>query len=257
MLCRRISSEKSGDAVSVACDLSDVANVRRAATEILGLNLSLAGLVNNAGIMQTRPTRRVLRAGYVIMAHESPWAVCADRALSPHLPDGARVVFIVSGVETQNGNPPKSLGFAEAATSPRRRARVASGSPEALRIEDLMHMQRRSSVPCHGSGVRPRDTSLAFQRGGTRLQSCNRFWARCQCLVRLFGEVHALAALHLTSSIESSTPAAHRTCDHQRAAESRRQEAFTTMREASLCKLPHLFEIPGSRHASSQRREHS
>src|SRR5262244_1468161 len=49
--------DKGGQAVSVICDLSDVASVRRAAAEILSLNLPLAGLVNNAGIMQMRPTR--------------------------------------------------------------------------------------------------------------------------------------------------------------------------------------------------------
>lgn len=49
--------QKGDDAVSVVCDLSDVVSVRHAAAELIALNLPLAGLVNNAGIMQLRPTR--------------------------------------------------------------------------------------------------------------------------------------------------------------------------------------------------------
>ena len=41
----------------VVCDLSDIASVRRAAAEIIGLNLPIAGLLNNAGIMQMRAQR--------------------------------------------------------------------------------------------------------------------------------------------------------------------------------------------------------
>ena len=47
-------------AVSVVCDVSEPASVRRAAAEIITLNLPLVGLVNNAGIMQTRPTKNSL-----------------------------------------------------------------------------------------------------------------------------------------------------------------------------------------------------
>ena len=46
--------QKGGNAVSVVCDLSDVSSVKRAAAKIARLNLPLAGLVNNAGIMQMR-----------------------------------------------------------------------------------------------------------------------------------------------------------------------------------------------------------
>src|SRR5271156_2699386 len=46
--------QKGGNAVSVVCDLSDVSNVKRAAAEIARLNLPLAGLVNQARLMQSR-----------------------------------------------------------------------------------------------------------------------------------------------------------------------------------------------------------
>src|ERR1700761_4662080 len=45
-------ARKGGQAVSVVCDLSDMASARRAAAEIAALGLPLAGVVNNAGIMQ-------------------------------------------------------------------------------------------------------------------------------------------------------------------------------------------------------------
>src|SRR4051794_28231545 len=53
----RLSIERRGGrAVPVVCDLSAPAAARRAAAEIAGLGLPLAGLLNNAGIMQARPT---------------------------------------------------------------------------------------------------------------------------------------------------------------------------------------------------------
>src|SRR6202167_39764 len=52
--------QKGGSAVSLVCDVSDIASVRRAAAEIIALGLPIIGLLNNAGIMQMRPTRNAL-----------------------------------------------------------------------------------------------------------------------------------------------------------------------------------------------------
>lgn len=102
--------DKGGQAVSVICDLSDVASVRRAAAEILSLNLPLAGLVNNAGIMQMRPTRSAQGWDMSYATnHLGPFVL--TEALIPHLPDGANVVFIVSGVEDPERKPAKVAGF--------------------------------------------------------------------------------------------------------------------------------------------------
>src|ERR1700728_105423 len=49
-----------GQALPVVCDLSDPASVRRAAARIIELGLPVAGLINNAGIMQLRPTKNAL-----------------------------------------------------------------------------------------------------------------------------------------------------------------------------------------------------
>src|SRR5580693_9688163 len=48
--------QKGQHAVSVVCDLSDPASVRRAAKEIIALHLPIAGLLNNAGILQMHAT---------------------------------------------------------------------------------------------------------------------------------------------------------------------------------------------------------
>ncbi len=102
--------QKGGNAVSVVCDLSDVSSVQRAVAEILRLNLPLAGLVNNAGIMQMRPTKNA-RGWDMSFAtnHLGPFVL--SEALMPHLPDGANVVFVVSAVEDPERKPAVSAGF--------------------------------------------------------------------------------------------------------------------------------------------------
>ncbi len=57
---RKIIEQKGRHAVSIVCDLSDLGSVRRAVAEIAALHLPIAGLLNNAGIMQTRATKNAL-----------------------------------------------------------------------------------------------------------------------------------------------------------------------------------------------------
>jgi NAD(P)-dependent dehydrogenase (short-subunit alcohol dehydrogenase family) len=119
---QRAIEQKGGYAVPVVCDLSDVADVRRAATEIINLNLPLAGLVNNAGIMQMRSTKSAqgLDMSYATN-HLGPFVL--TEALIPQLPDGANVVFIASAVEDPDRKPAKVAGF--------RGARYISGEASA------------------------------------------------------------------------------------------------------------------------------
>jgi NAD(P)-dependent dehydrogenase (short-subunit alcohol dehydrogenase family) len=107
---QREIQQKGGHAETVVCDLSDIESVKRAAAEIVGLGLPLAGLVNNAGIMQLRPTKNA-RGWDMSYAtnHLGPFVL--TEALIPHLPDGANVVFIVSGVEDPERKPAKAAGF--------------------------------------------------------------------------------------------------------------------------------------------------
>jgi NAD(P)-dependent dehydrogenase (short-subunit alcohol dehydrogenase family) len=97
-------------AVSVVCDLSNIASVRRAAMEIVALRLPIAGLLNNAGVMQMRATTNALGWDTTFATnHLGPFAL--TEALVPHLPDGANVVFIGSATENPEHKPAKTFGF--------------------------------------------------------------------------------------------------------------------------------------------------
>jgi NAD(P)-dependent dehydrogenase (short-subunit alcohol dehydrogenase family) len=99
-----------GHAVPVVCDLSDPASARRAAAEIVALGLPLAGLVNNAGTGQMRATKNAQGWDTVFATnHLGPFAL--TQALIPHLPDGASVVFVCSGVEDPERRPAVIAGF--------------------------------------------------------------------------------------------------------------------------------------------------
>jgi NAD(P)-dependent dehydrogenase (short-subunit alcohol dehydrogenase family) len=57
---QKIIEQKGQQAVSVVCDLSDPASVRRAAAEIIALHLPIVVLLNNAGIFPMRATKNAL-----------------------------------------------------------------------------------------------------------------------------------------------------------------------------------------------------
>ncbi|MDR3638529.1 MAG: SDR family NAD(P)-dependent oxidoreductase [Isosphaeraceae bacterium] len=97
-------------AVSVVCDLSDLASVRRAVAEIVALDLTIVGLLNNAGILQMRATKNALGWDMTFATnHLGPFAL--TEALVPHLPDGANVVFVGSGTEDPEREAAVAAGF--------------------------------------------------------------------------------------------------------------------------------------------------
>lgn len=101
---------QDGHAVSVVCDLSDITSARCAAAEIAALELPIAGLLNNAGIMATRPFKTAQGwDGTFATDHLGPFAL--TEALIPHLPDGANIVFICSSVEDPERKPAVVAGF--------------------------------------------------------------------------------------------------------------------------------------------------
>jgi NAD(P)-dependent dehydrogenase (short-subunit alcohol dehydrogenase family) len=98
------------DAIAVVCDLADLASVQRAAAEIVELKLPIAALVNNAGIMEMRATKTAQGWDNTFATdHLGPFAL--TEALVPHLPDGANVVFVCSGVEDPERRPARIAGF--------------------------------------------------------------------------------------------------------------------------------------------------
>ena len=101
---------EGGEGVSIVCDLSDMESVRRAAANIIDLHLPLAGLVNNAGLHQTQATKSV-QGWDVTFATDHLGPFVLTEVLIPHLPDGANVVFVASGVEDPDRKPAKMAGF--------------------------------------------------------------------------------------------------------------------------------------------------
>jgi NAD(P)-dependent dehydrogenase (short-subunit alcohol dehydrogenase family) len=95
---RKKIARKGHVAFCVVCDLSEPGSVAQAAREIIALQLPLAGLLNNAGIAQPRPTQNALGWDLTFATnHLGPFAL--TEALAPHLSDGANVVFVASAVE--------------------------------------------------------------------------------------------------------------------------------------------------------------
>jgi NAD(P)-dependent dehydrogenase (short-subunit alcohol dehydrogenase family) len=105
-----IMGRRGQQALAVVCDLSDPGSVRRAVEEIVALGLPIAGLLNNAGIMQMRPSKNALGWDMSFATnHLGPFAL--TEALIRHLPDGAHVVFVVSAVEDPGRKPAVAAGF--------------------------------------------------------------------------------------------------------------------------------------------------
>lgn len=99
-----------GHAVSVICDLSDITSARRAAAEIAALDLPIAGVLNNAGIMPMNPFKSAQGwDGTYATDHLGP--VAFTEALIPCLPDRANVVFVVSAVEDPERKTATMAGF--------------------------------------------------------------------------------------------------------------------------------------------------
>jgi NAD(P)-dependent dehydrogenase (short-subunit alcohol dehydrogenase family) len=99
-----------GTAVSLECDLSDLDSVKRVADRIGALDLSVVGVVNNAGIQQLRPTRNA-KGWDLSFATNHLGSFALTEALAPRLPDGATVVFVCSAVEDPERNPARVAGF--------------------------------------------------------------------------------------------------------------------------------------------------
>lgn len=97
-------------AVSVVCDISDIISVKHAAQQIISLQLSIAGLLNNAGIMPSKATKSA-QGWDKTFATNHLGAFALTEMLVPYLPDGANVVFISSAIEDPERKPAKVMGM--------------------------------------------------------------------------------------------------------------------------------------------------
>jgi NAD(P)-dependent dehydrogenase (short-subunit alcohol dehydrogenase family) len=145
--------------------------VRRAAAEIIALDLPIVGLLNNAGIFPMRATKNALGWDKAFATnHIGPFVL--TEALISHLPDDANVVFVASFVEGPERKPAKMAGFRGRPvhlSGGERTRRVGAGRIEDAARGRLCHIE--AMHPCHGAGVWSRDSAVALQRGRTGIQS--------------------------------------------------------------------------------------
>lgn len=97
-------------AIPIICDISDIKSVRHAAQQIIELQLPIGGLLNNAGIMQTK-VKKNAQGWDMTFATNHLGAFALTEALVSHLPDGANVAFIASALEDPERKPAKIMGI--------------------------------------------------------------------------------------------------------------------------------------------------
>ena len=109
-LMRELIARGGGRAHPVLCDLADLASVRQAAARIEELGLPISALVNNAGVLQSRPSRTA--SGWdVTFATNYLGPFALTEALIPHLIDGGRILFVVSAIEDPQRKPARVMGM--------------------------------------------------------------------------------------------------------------------------------------------------
>ncbi len=107
---QKLIARKGGQAVPVVCDLSDIVGARRAAADVVALDLPIAGLLNNAGIRQQHPTKSAQGWDLSFATnHLGPFVL--TEALLPHLADGTNILFVASAVEDPNRKLAARAGF--------------------------------------------------------------------------------------------------------------------------------------------------
>ncbi|MDQ0391274.1 SDR family NAD(P)-dependent oxidoreductase [Labrys monachus] len=107
---RTAIERQGGQALNVICDLADLESVRRAAAEIIALDLPIAGLLNNAGIMPLREAKTPAGLDLTFVTNYLG-PIALTEALIPHLPDGANIAFVVSAIEDPERKPAKVMGM--------------------------------------------------------------------------------------------------------------------------------------------------
>jgi NAD(P)-dependent dehydrogenase (short-subunit alcohol dehydrogenase family) len=107
---QKVIKEMGQHAVPVVCDISDMKSVKSAVQQIIALQLPIAGLLNNAGIMPAKASKSA-QGWDMTFATNHLGAFALTEALAPHLPDGANVVFIASAIEDPERKPAKIMGM--------------------------------------------------------------------------------------------------------------------------------------------------
>ena len=107
---KKAIEDRGQNAVAISCDISDMNSVKKAAQQIIALELPIVGLLNNAGIMQSKPSRSA-QGWDMTFATNYLGAFLMTEVLTHHLPEGANVVFIASAIEDPERKPAKVMGM--------------------------------------------------------------------------------------------------------------------------------------------------
>ena len=107
---KKAIEDRGGKAVSVICNISDMNSVKKAVPQIIALQLPVAGVLNNAGIMPTKAAKNVQRWD-LTFATNYLGAFAFTEQLAPHLPNGTNIVFITSAIEDPERKPAKLMGM--------------------------------------------------------------------------------------------------------------------------------------------------
>lgn len=99
-----------GHALAVQCDISDITSVRQAAKHIVDLGIPVAGVLNNAGVMQQK-VRKSAQGWDMTFATNHLGAFAFTEALADYLPDGANILFVASAIEDPARKPAKIMGM--------------------------------------------------------------------------------------------------------------------------------------------------
>lgn len=103
-------AQRGGTSKTIVCDLAEIEQIRRAVAEIVALQIPIMALVNNAGAVFAKPEKNSKGWDLAFATnHLGPFAFAT--ALFPHLPDGANVLFLASGVEDGERKPAVMAGF--------------------------------------------------------------------------------------------------------------------------------------------------
>ena len=88
-----------------------MADVRRAVEDIVGMHLPIAGLLNNASLLQQQQPTKSVDGWDLTFATNHLGLFALTEALAPHLADGANVIFVASTVEDPRANPGRAVGY--------------------------------------------------------------------------------------------------------------------------------------------------
>jgi NAD(P)-dependent dehydrogenase (short-subunit alcohol dehydrogenase family) len=176
----------------------------------------IVGLLNNAGIFPMRATKNALGWDNAFATNHIGLFVLTE-ALIPHLPDGANVVFVASGVEDPERKPAKDGGLPWRPLHLRRGERARR--VEATRIKDAGRRRLRhvkAMHRCHGAGVCSRTPRLCFSAVEPGFSPETGLGRNANGFLRFLSK-YVLSLLALISVLEH--PEARGACDHERAGE--------------------------------------